>query len=492
MNTEEPNAAPGRPHLLRNWISLSGVVVALGGLFSFLLLFILDSLAHFSNPYIGILTYMVAPGFIVGGIVMALFGIWLARRSGAKTSAVPTLRIDLSKPKDRKILAVFIAGSVTFLLISALGSYQTYHFTESVQFCGEACHGVMKPEMVTYQNGPHARVACVECHIGPGVNWFVKSKLAGTYQVYSVAFHKYSRPIPTPIKNLRPAQETCEQCHWPRKFVGEKVKTYDYFLGDETNTFKQVKLMLKVGGADPTHGPVGGIHWHMSVANKIDYIATDPARQKIEWVRSTDQQGVVTEYRAPHFTNDISGYSDAPDGLHRLPQSPRTPVSLAGGRGQHGDEPRRDRSEPPLDQNQCRLYPGTAVPLRAAGDGVDCHKTERTVPGRAAHLANHHGGAEDLPRQFLPRDERELEVLSGKYRPQELGGMYTRCHDDEHKTADGKKKIIFSDCNTCHVILAQGSGKQLTQVSVEGQRFVHPSDEIPDGFKCSDCHNGGP
>ena len=83
----------------------------------------------------------------------------------------------------------------------------------------------MKPELTTYDHGPHARVACADCHVGPGATWFVRSKLSGTYQVYAVLFDKYPRPIPTPIKNLRPAQETCEQCHWPQKFFGNLDRT---------------------------------------------------------------------------------------------------------------------------------------------------------------------------------------------------------------------------------------------------------------------------
>ena len=218
-------------------------------------------------------------------------------RQSKTQGLVPVLQIDLSRPRDRRFLGFFLAGSALFLLVCAELSYHTYHYTESTQFCGQACHTVMKPELVTYYHGPHARVACAECHIGPGATWFVKSKLSGTYQVYAVAFNKYPRPMPTPIKNLRPAQETCEQCHWPKKFVGNLDRTYHYFLGDETNTPFTVRLMLKVGGGDPTHGPVGGIHWHMNVGNKIEYIATDDARQKIPWVRMTDRQGVVTEFR---------------------------------------------------------------------------------------------------------------------------------------------------------------------------------------------------
>ena len=255
-------------------------------------------MAHFSNPYIGILTYFIAPGFLFFGLFLTVVGALRERKKlGESVGLLPKMVVDLSRPRDRKIMGFFIAGSVLFLLLSAIGSYHTYHFTESTQFCGQACHTVMKPELVTYQHGSHARVACVECHIGPGAEWFVKAKVSGTYQLYAVAFNKYPRPVPTPIKNLRPAQETCEQCHWPKKFVGNLDRTYNYFLGDETNTPFSVRLTMKVGGGDATHGPVGGIHWHMNVGNKVQYVATDPARQTIPWVRVVDDQGVVTEYR---------------------------------------------------------------------------------------------------------------------------------------------------------------------------------------------------
>src|SRR5512133_1081962 len=303
MSTE--NTAPGarRPSLLRNWLSLTGLVVVIGSLFSFVLLFLVDALAHFSNPYIGILTYFIAPFFLLFGLVLTAIGALRERRKlGQSTGLLPKMVVDLSRPRDRKIMAIFLGSSVLFLLFTAILTYHSYHFTESVQFCGEACHTVMQPELVTYKHGPHARVSCVECHIGPGATWFVKSKLSGTYQVYAVLFNKHPRPVPTPIKNLRPAQETCEQCHWPQKFVGNLERTYQYYLSDTTNTPFAVRMLMKVGGGDPTHGPVGGIHWHMNVGNRVQYYAADEARQKIPWVRMIDNQGVVTEFRKPGFT----------------------------------------------------------------------------------------------------------------------------------------------------------------------------------------------
>ncbi|HLH52209.1 MAG TPA: NapC/NirT family cytochrome c, partial [Verrucomicrobiae bacterium] len=307
MEETPANPVPTRrSSVFRNWLSLSGLVVMVGSLFSFVLLLMMDAMAHLSNPYLGILTYLVAPAFMVMGLVTAVGGALLRRRHMVKASGpFPPLRIDLTRPRDRRFFGLFLAGSVVFLLISAVGSYQSYHYTESVQFCGQACHGVMKPEFVTYSHSSHARVACAECHIGKGAAWYVRSKLSGTYQVYATMAEKYPKPIPTPVKNLRPAQETCEECHWPKKFVGNVERSYTSFLGDETNTPFTVRLLLKVGGGDPTHGPVGGIHWHMNVGNRIDYVAADEGRQKIPWVRMVDAQGVVTEFRSPKFTNQV-------------------------------------------------------------------------------------------------------------------------------------------------------------------------------------------
>jgi hypothetical protein len=203
MSANNPPSRRARPPLLRNWLSLSGLVIALGSLFSFLLLFLLDTVARFTNPYIGVLTYLVAPGFLLLGLAVAVGGaVWQRRRAKA-AAPVPALQIDLSRPRDRRMLGFFIAGSLGFLLISALGSYHTYQFTESVQFCGQSCHTVMRPELVTYAHGPHARVACAECHIGPGATWFVRSKLSGTYQVYATLFDKFPRPISTPTISFR-------------------------------------------------------------------------------------------------------------------------------------------------------------------------------------------------------------------------------------------------------------------------------------------------
>ena len=226
--------------------------------------------------------------------------MWLERRRVRRTGIHSLPRwpvIDLNDPRYRNATIIFTGAALLLLFLSVFGSFQAYEATESVAFCGLTCHSVMAPEHTTYQNSPHARVRCVDCHVGPGADWYVKSKLSGSYQVYSVLFHKYPQPIPAPIHSLRPAQETCERCHWPEQFFGGKEKTNVHFLPDEKNTRWTVKLLVKIGGGNPTTGQTEGIHWHMNIGSKVEYIATDAARQQIPWVQMTDlTTGKVTEY----------------------------------------------------------------------------------------------------------------------------------------------------------------------------------------------------
>lgn len=154
--------------------------------------------------------------------------------------------IDLNRKDHRNAFLIFAAGTTIFLFISALGSYEAFHYTESTEFCGTLCHSVMNPEYTAYQNSAHAKVRCVECHVGTGADWYVKSKLSGLYQVYAVIANVYPKPIPTPIKNLRPARETCEECHWPQKFYSRQLRTEKHFLTDEKNSEWDISLIMKI------------------------------------------------------------------------------------------------------------------------------------------------------------------------------------------------------------------------------------------------------
>src|SRR5580704_16226938 len=101
MNGPVQSVPKSIPHY-RNWISLSGAVIATGSLFSFVFLFAIDLFAHHGNPYMGILAYVVAPMFFVLGVILWVLGIWI-HRLRTKAAALPhAITIDLSRPRDKK------------------------------------------------------------------------------------------------------------------------------------------------------------------------------------------------------------------------------------------------------------------------------------------------------------------------------------------------------------------------------------------------------
>ena len=496
--TQTNSGAVKVPPLIQNWISLSGIILAASSFFAVVCLIAFDFFAGFSNPYMGILTYLVAPGFLSAGLALILIGVLLERRR--RRRAVPGQiarlpRIDFNIPHQRKAFVIVVVISFVFLLFTALGSYRTYEFTESVQFCGQTCHAVMQPEFTAYQNSSHARVACVQCHIGSGATWFVKSKLSGSYQVYAALFGKYPRPIPTPVKNLRPAQQTCEQCHWPQKFYGAIEKVRTHFKYDEKNSPWTVALLLKVGGGDPTHGPVGGIHWHMNVANKVEYIASDDARQVIPWVRITDHQGRVTVYEAKagklktdQVTAEAMRRMDCID-CHNRPthifHAPDESVDISLSLG------RIDPTLPSIKKNAVDALAANYQTANDAQQKIADALSKKYASSDPATVQRAIVEVQKIYREnFFPHMKSSWKVYPNNIGHFQWAGCF-RCHDGEHVSTDGK--MISADCTSCHTIIAQGPGTDMKTLSAQGFEFQHPSEDLGDawkGQKCSECHNG--
>jgi len=477
--------------LIQNWISLAGAVIAAGSFFAFLLLLALDLFANRGNPYMGILAYVVAPGFLFFGIVLVLLGYWLHLRQErlAKADAPPvSLTIDLSRSRDRKILGFFIVGSLVFMFMTALGSYQTYQYTESVHFCGRACHVPMDPEFVTSQHSPHARVECVACHVGSGATAYVKAKISGMRQLYHVTRGDFERPIRFDSTKLRPARETCEQCHWPQKFTGGFERTFRHYLSDEKNTPFSVRLLLKVGGGDPLHGPEGGIHWHMNLANKIEYISTDDQQRNIPWIRHTNEKGVVTEYRNPDFKGDLSKFPihkmDCIDCHNRpshnfLSPNDAVDVSLASG-----------RIDPSIPFVKSKVVAALASPYATREEALK--KIDATL--RADYPNEPRVGAVIAETKaiynanFFPEMKADWRSYPNHLSHKNWEGCF-RCHDGKHKTADGKASVKADDCKSCHLILAQGNDEEMTKLDAKGLDFVHIDAPYAE-FSCSECHTG--
>ncbi|MGD9900747.1 MAG: NapC/NirT family cytochrome c, partial [Calditrichaceae bacterium] len=177
------------PRSTQNWITLIGATIAIISLFMIIFLFVVSTFWVSNHTYLGLVIYIMLPAVMIMGLLLIPLGMFIQMNREKKQKAKirpPWPRIDLNDSKHRNAFFVFTIGTTILLFLSAIGSYEAFHFTESVSFCGETCHSVMNPEFVAYQNSPHARVACVECHVGSGADWYVRSKMSGTYQVYAV------------------------------------------------------------------------------------------------------------------------------------------------------------------------------------------------------------------------------------------------------------------------------------------------------------------
>ncbi len=487
-----PAPLPTRLSRLRNWLSLSGLVLAVSAFFAFFLLFSVDLFAAHANPYMGILAYVVAPLFLLTGLAMALLGYVLESRRIPKghpeLASSFVLHVNLTRKRDRRLLVGFVGGSLGFLFLTALGSYRTYHITETNSFCGEVCHTSMEPQFKAYQHSAHAKVACVACHVGPGAGNYIRTKVSGMRQLYHTVLGDFNRPIRLHNVNQRPAQETCQSCHWSQKHTGDLQKTYRHFLADETNTPFTVQMVLKVGGSDPVHGPVEGIHSHMNVSNKIEFIATDESRLSIPWVRVTDANGRKTEYRTADFKDDISKHPirtmDCMDCHNRPSHKYLTPNAAVD------QSLAFRRIDPAIPWAKAKVVKALVQPYATREEANvkidrflraeypdDARVTAMVAETQAIYKAN-----------FFPEMKVDWRIHPDLIGHKDSNGCF-RCHDGQHLATDGKSSIKGSDCNACHLIVAQGAGKELEKVNPQGLPFFHIDSENSDPT-CNECHTG--
>lgn len=447
----------------RNTVSLAGAGLTTAAAMLFVSLFVIEALGFRGGPYLGILTFVIIPGLFVLGLALIPIGLhWRRRRerrAAARGEAPPAFPIiDLNVDRTRAMLLVFLAATMINVVIVALSTYKAVEVMDSTPFCGTACHSVMAPEYTTYQRSPHSRVDCVSCHIGPGAGWFVKSKLSGSWQLISVNLDLYPRPIPTPVHSLRPARDTCEQCHWPTKFVGDRLKVITHFQEDETNSPLKTVLLLRVGGLE---GRVSrGIHWHVDPGVRIRY-RSDEKRDVIGDVELTRPDGSTAVYKLPGTEPAAAGAAKAaewrtmdcidchnrPSHIYRLPQ-PEVDRALA--------ENRIDRTLPFVRREGLKVLQAdyashdearSRIP-EALGAFYD-----REYP--AVDKDKVAAASRELADIYCVNVHPSMNIRWGAY-PSHLGhenspGCF-RCHDGEH--SDGNGRTISQDCDTCHTVLA--------------------------------------
>lgn len=449
----------------QNTVSRIGVVLTTSSATTLIGFWIYDFLLPGPpHPYIGILIFLVLPGIFVFGLLLIPVGIYFRRRKLRTSGQLPSIypEIDLKTPMVRNGLMFVGFATVLNIMIFGFASYRGVSYMDTTTFCGQTCHTVMTPEFTAYQGSPHSRVDCVECHIGPGAGWFVKSKLSGLRQVFAVTFKTYSRPIPSPVKYLRPARETCEQCHWPARFTGDKFLVKKNYQDDEKNTEQTTVLLLKVGGRT-WQGSVGIHGRHLDAGTRIHYVSIDDKRQVIPVVYYTDDKGKTIEY----VSTDIKATKeqlekgekramDCIDCHNRPTHAFELPESAVDARMQKGlispELPYVKREAvallkadyPDRDTAKARIVEGLTNYYRS--HYLDIYNTKRALVEQAAATT-----ADIYMRNVFP----DMKVTWGVH-PNNLGhndfpGCF-RCHDGTHTSADGQ--TITNDCNACHNLLA--------------------------------------
>jgi len=493
------------PNSARNWLSLLGAGIAAMNLFIIGFLLALSFFYNLGSSYVGLFIYIILPMFFVGGLIMIPIGMIRTNRK-LKRHLLPEDKLDWPKvdfndPKVRNVGFIFSIGTVFIMIISSVGSYHAFHYTESVEFCGMLCHQVMAPEHTAYHQSSHERVKCVDCHVGTGSGWYMRSKLSGLYQVYSVMAKKYPKPIATPIEDLRPARETCEQCHWPEKFYDSKLKNKKSYLADEISTDHTIQMQMKTSASISAKGISEGIHWHINPDVKIEYIASSRSRDKLPWVKYTnlktgeeqvyvEPDNLLTEQEMDSLqtrTMDCLDCHNRPSHDYKIPQNFIDDFISSGKISQKlpdikmlsmdiliQDYPSTDSAMVAIKSQVLEYYDIMYPEL------LESNKTD--ISNAIASIQ------EGYKTNIFP----EMGV-SWKVYPNHLGHLENngcfRCHNDKHTTAEGK--TISRDCNLCHNIISQGKTSEMETSTLQAPlEFKHPIDVGKEWETklCSECH----
>jgi hypothetical protein len=500
---EEPSPAPERRSAYRHPLAAVGGSLVVAGCLVFVVLFAIDLTSGAQNPYRALVTFIGLPAIITLGALLFLLALRIqvvqARKRGERVRF--TLRVEPSDPRYMRNLWLFLGLLAVLLVAVAFSGLKAYQATETVAFCGDTCHTVMEPQAVTYRNSPHARVDCAQCHIGPGASFWVKSKVDGLRQVWKTITNSFDRPIATPIRNLRPAQETCEQCHWPEQFYGQKLINRSYYRTDEANSPWSISLLVNIGGGNPRTGSLEGIHWNMITGNTVEYVATDFSRQDIAWVRSTDAEGNVTAYADPNTPVDPESGDvevrrfDCID-CHNRPShrflAPATALNQALSSGTTSSDlpfirkvglDLLNAAYATRDEAHSRISEGLREFYRVRyGDRYDA--LAAGIEQASATLL----GIYDA--NFFPEMATDYRVRTNNLSHFVNDGCF-RCHFSDLQTGSGER--IPSSCTSCHSIVAQGPSADLNELEsdIGGLGFTHPVEigDVWQTVRCTQCHN---
>jgi len=498
-----------RHHPIYNWLSFSGLALTAASATAFAFFALIGLVTGGESAYGG-LTLLPPAGGVLIGLCLTLAG-WLRERwrqkhgrhsSFLKKQVLHPVGIVRSAGLGL-VVAALMAGTLGLLTAGAT-SLAVVEYSESNQFCGQVCHSVMSPEATVYRNSPHARIDCVECHVGSGGDSYLRAKIGGMRQVWAVTTGDISRPIPTPIRDRRASSEMCESCHTRDRFVGYKTVTRSYHLTGKEKDPITLLMVVKVGGGGDNDLIKGaGIHYHMLTAHKVEYIARDEQRQDIAWVRVTDPDGKTREYASEddELTDDeraslpirqiecVDCHSRPAHQFAKPVQS--VDAALTSGALSTQLTRIKEAAVHALDGG----YETTPAAMAGIAESLHLFYEEEEPEVLEEHEAEIEQGIETLQaiyrRTIFPEMKADWKAHPDNLGHRDFPGCF-RCHNDE--LVDEAGDTIFTDCTGCHAILMEGGQPLENGDAIDtGRPFVHPEDsETFDEFtQCTDCHDGG-
>ncbi|MGC8550719.1 MAG: cytochrome c3 family protein [Acidobacteriaceae bacterium] len=446
-----------------NPLSLIGGSITMASAITWWTFWIMDLVNNaLNNPYLGLIFFFLLPILFVGGLIMIAVGVFFRREKLRRAGQIPSIypKLDLNNPVFRHGFLIVLVATVVNLAIVGTATYQGVSYMDSAQFCGESCH-VMHPQWVAYQHSPHAHVACVECHVGSGFDSYVHAKMQGTKQLFEVAFHDYPRPIKVPLNALRPARATCEECHNPRRFTGDKLIVLNSYEDDEKNTEVTTVLVLHLNLIHREH------------LSHFVYTATNDTGQKIIAVTAPNGKGGERQFVDTNWTGPVKGVTrvmDCMDCHNQATHIFKTPQKALDAAMSHGNV---SPSLPFVHKEGLALIQTKYSSQEEAGKKITDALYQYYKTNYPAVWENQRATVEQAAKGLVAVYDQNvfpnMNVTWGTY-PNNIGHMdypgCFRCHDGSHTAKDGKS--IPNDCTTCHNILAvqESNPKILQQLGI--------------------------
>jgi len=441
--------------LVRHPLAIAGALLTTTAAVVFLALLAAALIGWFANPYAGLIVFVAIPAVFVLGLLLIPAGMWLQKRKLARNAAAAAdwPVFDFRVPRVRRIALLFTALTALNVAIVLVAGYGSLHYMESPTFCGQTCHTPMHPQFAAWQGGPHARIACVNCHVGEGARGFVHAKLAGTRQLAHLTTNSFPRPIPPGAQvPVGGHAMTCGRCHQPLQTAGDVIRVKREYADDEASSETMTILLMHVGRANSSGR---AIHWHADPATRVEFRAADAARQTIPYVKVTDARGQVKEYFAPEAGDPPA----AGDPLrlmecvdchnmvgHRIASSPEHAVDAALAAGDVA------RTLPFARREGVRLLKASYGSEAAADQEIDQQlRRFYSSDGRMADSQALGRAVAALQGVYRRNVFPAMKVTWGSY-PDNAGHMASpgcfRCHDGSHTAKDGS--TINADCEYCH------------------------------------------